>query len=425
MPAVHRPHRVPISMRLKTCTLSYDVIQRIVFHVESLQISGSTPASAPVTGPPKLYANDDNGMLKSLRLVNKAFRNAATPFVFKCVAFFPAIRSKRVDVQTLMSIVNSDIAVYVKTLVIRPMLSSSVDEQWLQCTQFAHALPICFAKFRNLSAICIDGSIFLGLDREPKQTYETILLLSLRRSFLKAVHSASAQAEVRGLTGLELDFPILEGFFQSFSGHHDQISGALPRLEHLAVTQHAHARITHPSSLTTQQLYYPDLQYQGRFWTFIGLATNLRSLKIHCSNVLNLDEICLSSLQKLEVLDLARVRCRTETLISICSPSRASLKSLLLSEIRLITGLWADVFHRLKEIPTLTVFDPKSLTYDMPSPHFAKILHPFDPYLEIPRRDDRDAFQDLMKAVNMKRRLGNACAASNGKWMPLAGSLPN
>jgi len=318
-----------------------------------------------------------------------------------------------------MDITNSGIAAYVQTIVIRPLLSSSVDEQWLQCTQFALALPICFEKFISLRTVCIDGSVFLGLDREVQYgNYTAPLLTSLRRSFVKALDAAFGNALLRHVTGLELDFPVLEGFFQSSQASNVVVpfGRALSHLEHLAVTVRyhpRHARCTATNSLPPQQQHYPALQYQGRFWTLINHATNLRSLRIHCTTVLDLSNVCLANLQRLEVLDMSRVRCRKENLLAICSPSRSSLVSLRLSEIRLVDGIWADVFHLLKKIPTLVEFEAMSLTYDTPPSHFARILQPLDPYLEMPRRDDRDAFQELTKAVQ-RRCVGDS--ALFGCW---------
>ncbi|KAK2464533.1 hypothetical protein APHAL10511_003440 [Amanita phalloides] len=383
------------------------ILQRIVFYADH----GSEPSHHAVTVASKLRAHD-NGSLKSLRLTSKAFCEAATPSVFKCVAFFPAIGSSRVDMQGLMRIVNSGIAAYVKTLIIRPMVTASVDDQWSQSARFAHALPVCFAMFKNLSAIAIDGGVFLGINKQLKYSHTAPLLSSLRRSFVKALHSGLSNASLGSLKGLELDFPVLEGFFESFTEQNifDHFSGVLCRLERLSVTVQFRHRVT---SHGTQQFSCPDLQHQGRFWALIGLATNLRSLKIYSSNVLDLDNIPLSSLGRLEELDLCRVRCRTDTLIAMCFPRSASIKVLRLSEVRLITGIWADVFFRIKDIPTLAEFYARSLTYDAPSPHFARILHPLNSCLEIPRRDDCDAIQELTKAVGQRQHLSKLRAPYN------------
>lgn len=362
-----------------------------------------------------------NGALKALRLVNKAFRKAVTPLVFECVAFFPASLN-RVDMQVIMSIVNSDIAAHVKMLIIRPMLSASVDEQWAQCARFAHALPVCFSKFINLRTIRIDGGIFLGADK----LRNSHSLLSLRRSFVKAVHSALFKASPVNLKGLEIDFPVLEGFFECFSGQNilDQFSGTLAQLERLSVTvKYRNVQASRGSS-PSQRYNYPDLQYQDRFWTLIGLATNLRSLKIHCNNVLDLDKAPISNLRRIERLDLSRVRCHTDTLVNLCSPP-IIIKSIRLSEVRLITGIWANVFERLKDVPTLMEFDARSLTYDSPSSHFARILHPLNSCLEIPRRDDCEAFQELTKVLGMRQCDGSPYAPFSGGWMPKGIALHN
>lgn len=370
---------------------------------------------------PTRYRAHDGGGLKTLRLVNKAFCKAATPFVFECIAFFPA-NSRRADIEVFMSIVNnSEIAAYVKTLVVRPIITSTVDDQWSQCARFAHALPVCFGKFRNLSTIRIDGSVFLGADRQFRNS-QTIL--SLRRSFVKAIHSALFSASPTSLKGLELDFPVLEGFFESFTGQNilEQFSGIFSRIERLSVTVKGHNGQAPSGALPSQRHSYPDLQYQDRFWTLIGLATNLRSLKIHCNNVLDLDNSPLPTLRRLERIDLSRVRCRTETLAAICSPPNV-VKYLQLSEVRLITGIWAEVFVRLKDVPTLMEFDARSLTYDAPSPHFARILHPLNSCLEVPRRDDCEAFQELTKVLGMRQRI--PYAPFNGPWKARSIALPN
>lgn len=375
-------------------------------------------AQNAVTASSASHAHD-NGGLKSLRLVNKAFCKAVTPLVFGSVAFFPE-SSKKVDMQVLMSIVNSDIAAHVKTLIIRPMLSTSVDDQWAQCARFSHALPVCFSKFRNLKTIRIDGDIFLGADKQMRKSHT---LASLRRSFVKAVHNALFKASPENLTGLELDFPVLEGFFEAFSGQNilDQFSGTLSRLERLSVTvKYRNVQASRGTS-PSQRHDYPDLQYQDRFWTLIGLATNLRSLKIHCNNVLDLDNAPISSLRRIERLDLSRVRCHTETLVALCN----TVKVIRLSEVRLITGIWADVFVRLKDVPTLMEFDARSLTYDAPSPHFARILHPLNACLEVPRRDDCEAFQELNKVLGMRQCGRNSYGPFSDPWMSKSITLPN
>ncbi len=91
----------------------------------------------------------------------------------------------------------------------------------------------------------------------------------------------------------------------------------------------------------------------------------------------------------------------------------------------MITGIWADVFVRLKDVPTLMEFDARSLTYDAPSPHFARILHPLNSCLEVPRRDDCEAFQELTKELGMRQRIGNRYAPFNGPWMARSIALPN
>lgn len=399
------------SMHRKYYNPSEAILQRIVYHVETLQANRSSlpynnyPSS--IQAKSRAQYHEDN-LLKTLRLVNKNFAKAATPAVFKCIAFFPSRRSQRADMQTLMDILNRDIASHVRTLVIRPQLSNSVDEQWMQCTQFALALPICFEKLYNLRTISIDGSVFLGLDRDSHYVHTSDLLTSLRRAFVKALHNTFLSAPSRSVTGFELDFPIMEGLFQAFTAPTiaPPCTQAFSHLEHLSVTvRHhpEHARFTATTSLPSQQQHYPALKYQDRFWSLVNLASNLRSLRIHCSTILDLDNLRLENLQRLEVLDVARVRCKKEHLLAICSPSRASLHTLRLYEVRLAEGVWADVFLRLKKIPTLVEFGALALTYDMPSPHFARILQPLDPYLEMPRRDDRDAFQELTKSVLQRR----------------------
>ena len=362
-----------------------------------------------------------NGELKTLRLVNKAFCKVVTPLVFECLAFFPA-RSNPVDTQVIMSIVSGDIAAHVKTLIIRPILSSSVDDQWAQSARLAHALPVCFSKFTNLRTIRIDGGIFLGADGLRNGHS----LLSQRRSFVKAVHEALFKASPLHLTGLELDFPVLEGFFEYFSGQKilDQFSGILARLERLSVTvKYRNVQASRGSS-PSQRYSYPDLQYQDRFWTLIGLATNLRSLKIHCNNALDLDKAPISNLRRIERLDLSRVRCHTDTLVALCTPPN-TIKSIRLAEVRLITGIWAHVFDSLKDVPTLMEFDARSLTYDAPSSHFARILHPLNSCLEIPRRDDCEAFQELNRVLGMRQSVRGPFAPFSSGWLPLGIALPN
>jgi len=408
-----------------------EIIQNIVSHLEAFVAARPrTPLGHATNTPPRSRTqyHEDNP-LKTLMLVNKAFAKAAAPAVFKRIAFFPSRNAQETDIQALMRIMNSRLATYVQTLVIRPLLSSSVDDQWRQRAQFAHALPICFQECLNLRAISIDGGAFLGLDRETQYSCFTPLLNSLRRSFMKALHSSLEGASCRKVIALELDFPLLEGLFELFPAANMVVpcSKALSQLEKLSVTVHhqpgERARYKITNTLPLQQQNYPNLKYQSQFWSLVNHATNLRSLRIHCTTILDLDKLCLPSLERLEVLDLARVRCRKKNLLLLCNPARASLTSLRLYEIRLADGVWAEVFTHLKQIPTLVEFQVLSLTYDTPSSHFARILQPLDPYLEMPRRDDRDAFQELDKAVDRRRRA--SVTVLTGHWGGHRNILPN
>ncbi|KAF2873216.1 hypothetical protein BDV95DRAFT_376757 [Massariosphaeria phaeospora] len=390
-----------------------EIYDAIVFHVENCQYNDSGCAARST----EIYSEKARKRLSVLRLVNQGFCRSASIRLFRTIRVVCSIDSMSRDPnhsapKSLFELSKSRYCLDVRKVVVCIIGGHFVGlmdpdapglRQFMQ--DLAAVLPECLADFRRLSSFTF--SVRPRLKGEP--CHET-----LREQFAAIMANTFRYVPFGGLEELELNLPLTQDFAALLNEGRStpdrfSIRSALRTVKHLALTVSDSTgfggRPYDTMEPSAGQAEFPNNKYACDFFEWVGLATNLESLDLFCTHVLDMDVLDLTNLNKLRVLDICRIKISLSRLQFLVEQNRTSLRVIWLGSVELKTGTWTDALIGLCHLPHLEYFYAGSVGYssDGESAHWRSSGYDFRPIASIHGPDHR-ALKKLERQVVATRR---------------------
>lgn len=330
-----------------------------------------------LTRPTRIYEVEKRWELANLRLVSKAFRRSATPRLFRKIVTNLTGYSRYVSLQRplarLFELSRSECASCVREVLVNAdQLICLFDS--LAVTQdvedLAALLPACLYGFQRLSKLSIYGPNYSYSSDEDAPFPDALRMLLTR-----TIEDTFRYIPFLELTDLELDLPAAHDF--ATLSKSSQSAFATPRrlpleklmhrLRHLAVTisddsgPDGQRYFTKP--ITETQRAFPNDMYARGFFDFIGMATNLESLQIKCTHILDMDLLEITQLYNLRIMVLSDVKISFEKFSRLGEQNISRLRAIGLMRVDLKSGKWEAFLLRLCSFPSLDYFSINSSGY--------------------------------------------------------------
>ena len=203
----------------------------------------------------------------------------------------------------------------------------------------------------------------------------------------------------------KLDRSSCDASMQSFSG-------MMQSIRHLSASisdfsgQGGGRYVHEPTS--SGQHNYPNQVHQQHFWDFIRSATNLRSLCLRCTHILDFDQLRIDHFTSLRELSLARVQMSQKHLLDLVAWNSSTLRAIEFQHVQLDSGTWQSTLLHLCSLSRLDHFFVDSCGYTSTgasSMYENHVLPELDNPLEIEsvHSGDFDALGRLQRHVNAVR----------------------
>lgn len=376
--------------------------------------------------------------LADLRLVNKSFCRSASHCLFRVIqaklTFNPSIPEKHQPLEKLFQISCSPHASSVREVYVgfdSTFTSRPVDEDYVR--DLASLLPLCLSRFPGLTALKYLGPEYYNNDREveslavpiPEHLMRTFTRRlearalavefpeHLMRIFTNTAVKALKSVSLPALRELSLSLPVTYEFGQFFPSG---ISGTpieivVRRLRHLSLQV---CDNTGPSGgvrsenipLSAVKSKFPNPTFASQFFKFVELATNLKSLHIIGTDILNIDGVSFRHMNDLAYLYLSNVAISSENLLSLVENCKNSMIGLAFSQVELNSGKWQDILIPVSRLPSLSLCRLIGCGYSTTgkSSHLANPdLSPFPAELDTLDNLDFHALGNLQRQVSANR----------------------
>lgn len=132
------------------------------------------------------------------------------------------------------------------------------------------------------------------------------------------------------------------------------------------------------SEATESQTQFPNAAHARGFFDFVAMATDLESLSISCTHVLDLDLLSIARFKRLRVLILSRIKMSMGHLQRLIFQNTATMHGLDFLEVERKTGTWESLLLSLRSLLSLTNFWVRSCGYIETSRHVRLLLPPID-----------------------------------------------
>ncbi|KAL2819665.1 hypothetical protein BDW59DRAFT_164992 [Aspergillus cavernicola] len=347
---------------------------------------------------------DARKQLGILRLVNKTFSSGASPRLFRHI-IATVSESQGSPLERVVHLSNSPYGAHVRQIDVGfacfgdhcPEISP------LYAEDLAEVLSSCLVKFPNIRALRFQ-------DPPPSFSREKA------EKFVNTVISTLHYVQLPHLRELNIGFPVTYDFNQFFPGETGPlqipIENVLQNLSHLGV---------YVSEFTSQrgQRYWktpipaaysalPNETHAHFLFRLVELATNLKSLSIASTDILNLDDLNFSPSLRLRSLTLKSVSISSHTLLALIEQSNESITHIELQLVKLRSGEWQHILSQMRQLPNLVDLFIESSGYSLEgsSSHLSPGLlpPPDDPMdIETGNYEDIHALEALQHQVNMNR----------------------
>ncbi|KAI9643784.1 hypothetical protein NHQ30_007134 [Ciborinia camelliae] len=340
-----------------------------------------------------MWGSEPRKRLADLRLVSKAFCSAASPRLFRHIVVWND-SYKSLGLARLLEISNSPYANYVRYIDIKFSFIRNATMH-LFVEDFAGLLPCCLPKFPNLNALDfhkIPSSLIQGNIKSLINTF----VMGLR--YVPLVN----------LTELEVTFQTTDDFKQFFSKASSlriPIEHVLQNLRHLVYQSET---TIFAGRCSIGDFRFPNDKHANYLSRLVELATNLDSLTIRCTDIVNLDTIRFPCTMHLESLCLSSVAIPSEKFLALIEQSKESIRIVELWLVKLNSGTWQDILLPMSELLHLIDFQIESSGYSLTgmSSHLADELI-FAPDASKPIEthswSDYEALVNLQGQVNANR----------------------
>ena len=283
------------------------------------------------------------------------------------------------------------------------VFSNAVNTREGYATDLCVVLPICIRNLPNFRVLVIakpkSGSV------EVSEELRQILLAATQNTFRYGLFPKLEELDLS--LALAYDFGVLvkSGFMVEPTRLRRPLKEVLSQLRHL------HVGILDNSGFSGQRYYsshdsssqalFPNADRPKEFFTFVEMATQLESLSISCTHVLDMDMLSIVHFRQLHVLVLNRIKVSIANLQGLILQNKSTIRALGFHLLELMTGTWQSLLLSSCSLPHLKYFNISSCGYILSSPHACRLLPPMDDPqgLETRHFKDYDALGDLQRHV--------------------------
>jgi hypothetical protein len=229
-------------------------------------------------------------------------------------------------------------------------------------------LPAALCNFRKLSSLTVK-SLRISSNKTSRQSCPE----DLQQLFTAVTANVLRYLPLHGLKDLTIALPVTHDFATVLSGTATTPSRTpadtiLRKIEHMDFlvcdASGPRGERYFSSSPSTAQRLFPNEAHAHKLFNIIQSAVNLRSLRVTSTHVLDMDRLNVEHLNKLQNLELNRVKILCDRLLSIARQNESTLRSFhLWWYVELKTGTWTDVLLGLCRLPKLVAFHVQSIGY--------------------------------------------------------------
>jgi hypothetical protein len=274
-------------------------------------------------------------------------------------------------------------------------------------------LPTALCNFPRLSSLSIKA---LGVSSNMK--HRPSCPVDLQQLFTSIIANVLRYVPLHGLEELTLALPVTHDFATALSEtgttpSRTPADTVLQKIRHLDFSicdaSGPRGERYFSSPLSPAQRQFPNENHAHKFFEIIQLATNLTSLRIASTHVLDMDHLDVEHLNRLRSLELSRLKLSRNHLSSIAERNEGTLRSFFLQCVELKSGTWTEVLLGLCRLPRLVSFHLESVGYakDGDSSKWAPYLLPEidDPrHIETRHTLDWNAYGNVQRHVMANRK---------------------
>ncbi len=386
--------------------------------------------------PPSRSGRED---LARARLVNKVFRDCATPLLFRKVDVrlpHSADGSPQAWTSRLLLFSASPLVQHVEKLRVgfhrdSLRLFDSVEhyleddyeseEDYLledYLLEAAFIIPLIINACPNLRIVSIKGprKRLYGSRFQPLEAYEVMFAKILDHVF-RVLSSRTSNAPLDTIK-IALPLTIDYDLFTSWRRRDLSEVGGISLSWIMQHIRHLRVKVLDGSGPGGQRYFQsresrghrttPNQGSQQFFWGFIASATNLYSLNLTCSHILKFDNLALDNFTSLRELRLVRVQMSQNRFLQLIAQVAATVRAIELDHIELDSGTWESILQHMCTLPLLDHFfiDACGYTDAGPSSRYRSgLLPPSDAPQSIETRhfEDYDGLSHIQVHVNAVR----------------------
>lgn len=230
-------------------------------------------------------------------------------------------------------------------------------------------LPACFSSYQRLKTLRVSGPCYPGGHQKDPHFPE-----ALRHALRNTIETTLGHAPADSLTELSLALPLTHDFAALIDdSQYMTLTWPIPFQNILATLSHLDITIGDNSGPGGQhwmlkpksgtQKAYPNEKFARGFFEFIEIASNVETLRIRVTHVLDMDLLNTTRFCKLRILELRNLKISWYNLVAVVDNNMESLRAIDLDGVQLKSGTWSALLLKFCSLPKLDYFAMDACSY--------------------------------------------------------------
>lgn len=230
-------------------------------------------------------------------------------------------------------------------------------------------LPACFSSYQRLKTLRVSGPCYPGGHQKDPHFPE-----ALRHALRNTIETTLGHAPADSLTELSLALPLTHDFAALIDdSQYMTLTWPIPFQDILATLSHLDITIGDNSGPGGQhwmlkpksgtQKAYPNEKFARGFFEFIEIASNVETLRIRVTHVLDMDLLNTTRFCKLRILELRNLKISWYNLVAVVDNNMESLRAIDLDGVQLKSGTWNALLLKFCSLPKLDYFAMDACSY--------------------------------------------------------------
>ena len=333
-------------------TLPVEICDLIVAFAD-MEPSWITPPAWDQRLPQIEYRKTTPTPVQSLRLVNRAFCEAATPVLFRKIHV-----TSQCTLRNLLALSERNYADFVQEVVVGANVGPyEIPDSHMAMflDELSPTLPMSIRRFPNLRSLSAVAPV-----TPTKGLPEVARLL-----FVKAIRDALQYGNFDKLEVLNMALPLMHDFamLAECPPSTKKIKNQLSLRQVLSRVRHLRLRVQDPTGeggarfgkvrQSAAQAEFPNRKHVSGFHDFIKCAGKLESLSIACTHALDMSWHQIPNPDSLHALELFRTEISLDDFVSCFLPNAKSLQAIDLRMVELFPGRWETFLLSMCNLPRL------------------------------------------------------------------------